>query len=73
MTPGLKYYRPKIISTYVMYSDEDGRFKAIVTVEEVKSETSSWESLVGAGISVKSKTKMYSRNILFANNHNRAS
>ena len=33
-----------IISTHVMYSDEGGRFKAIVTVEEVKSEISFWES-----------------------------
>ena len=38
-----KLYRLKIIcifSTYVMYFDEDGRLKAIVTVEDVKSEIS---------------------------------
>ena len=47
--------KPSIASTYVMYFDGDGRFKAIVTVEEVKSEISSSDSRVGAGRSVKSK------------------
>ncbi len=41
-----------------MYLGEDERFKAIVTVEEVRSEISFWDSLVGAGRSVKSKTKV---------------
>ena len=40
-----------------MYFEEDGRFTAIVTVEEVKCEISFLESWVGAERSVKSKKK----------------